>query len=108
MVPRGTRYLLNLMDGGSGSAHNTDWFDQLLVAALLVGIGGALLMFVGIAIATNWRRWAEHYSDWAGLFLLARRPDFDDRLVRQNRIIFGVVAVFGALLFAGGLIASVR
>jgi hypothetical protein len=96
------------MDGPAGSGH-ADLFTQSLAAALIIGIGGGLLlMVVGIAIATNWRGWADHYSDWTGLFLPARRPDFDQRLVRQNRIIFGVVAVFGGMLLVGGLISSFR
>jgi hypothetical protein len=109
MGQRKTRYLLALMDGPTGNSHDADWFTQSLAAALIVGVGGGLLlMLLGIAIATNWRGWAEHYSYWTGLFLPARRPDFDERQVRQNRVIFGVFAVFGAMLFVSGVIASFR
>lgn len=97
------------MDNPVPDRHDASLFSQSLAAALIFGVvGGLLMMAIGIAIATNWRGWAEHYSDWTGLFLPARRPDFDQRLVRQNRIIFGVVAAFGAALFVGGLISSRR
>jgi len=73
------------------------------LAALLVG---AALLSVGTAVTLNWRGWAERYTDLIDALLPPTRRsmtvDHWPRLLMQNRIIFGVIAVFGiGLLIAG-------
>ncbi len=84
--------------------------DSPLAAALGVLIG-AVLLSVGTAVALNWRGWATRYTDWTDAAVPPPRRKWQvdrwPRMFVQNRIIFAVTAVFGALLIFGGIAALI-
>jgi hypothetical protein len=93
--------------------HSTDLFTQDPLAAVLFGIvGGSLLFLTGLAVACDWRGSAHRYTSWIQLFLPSwSRLAEEDRLSRdtvRNRTIFGVIAAFGLLLVAGGMVGLTR
>ena len=77
-----------------------------MFAAVVNVLLGAALVSVGAAVALNWRGWGERYTDLTDALVPATRRNMTldrwPRMFMQNRIIFGVIAVFGvALLIAG-------
>jgi hypothetical protein len=93
--------------------HSDDLFTRDPLAAVLFGIvGGSLPFLIGLAVACDWRGSAHRYTSWIQLFLPpAPRLSGEDRLTRdtvRNRTIFGVIAAFGLLLVAGGIVGVLR
>ncbi len=92
--------------------------DQSVAAPLFAGGSGLILLAIGLTVATNWKHAAERYSNVLELILPSMprlpflRPVPDDerwrKLVRQNQIIFAVIACVGTALFVGGLVSAVR
>jgi hypothetical protein len=78
------------------------------LGAFAFGVGlGTILLAIGIAVAANWRRCAERYTDWTDAFAPQTRLTTTDRwprMLRQNRIIFGVIAAFGGALLLTGIV----
>jgi hypothetical protein len=93
--------------------HANDLFAQDPLAAVLFGIaGGSLLFLIGLVVAGDWRGSARRYTSWIQTFIpsWSRLPE-DAQIQRdtvRNRIIFGVIAAFGLLLVAGGIVGLVR
>ena len=88
----------------------TDLFSRSLAAAVLFGIvGGAVLLLLGLLVATNWHGVAARYTRWTQAWVPGPASDerFPQNLMRQ-RVIFGVIAAFGALLLVAGLISVMR
>jgi hypothetical protein len=84
-------------------------FEQSLVAALGIGLGGgAVLLFVGAAVSLNWRGWAEKYTDLTDAWWppWTRRSRLNR--VRTNRLVFTMLAFFGVGLIITGSIAAMR
>lgn len=84
-------------------------FEQSLVAALGIGLGGgAVLVFFGAAVALNWRGWAEKYTDLTDAWWppWSRRSHLNK--VRTNRLAFTMLAVIGLVLIITGSITAVR
>jgi hypothetical protein len=81
--------------------------DSSLAGGLLLVLLGAALLSVGTAVALDWRGWAVRYTDFIDAALPATRRsmvvDRWPRLLIQNRIIFGVIAVFGIGCLIGGI-----
>lgn len=88
----------------------TDLFSRSFAAAVLFGIvGGALLLLLGLLVAMDWRGVAARYTRWTQAWVPGPASDerFPRNLMRQ-RVIFGVIAAFGALLLVAGLISVTR
>jgi hypothetical protein len=93
--------------------HSDDLFTQDPLAAVLFGIvGGRLLFLMGLAVAGDWRGSARRYTSWIQTFIpsWSRLPEHVrvKRDTVRNRTIFGVIAAFGLLLIAGGIVGLVR
>lgn len=93
--------------------HSTDLFTQDPLAAVLFGIvGGSLLLLIGLAVAGDWRGSAHRYTSWIQTLIPSwSRPPEDVRVDRdtvRNRTISAVIAAFGLLLIAGGIVGLVR
>jgi hypothetical protein len=93
--------------------HSTDLFAQDPLAAVLFGIvGGSLLFLIGLAVACDWRGSANRYTSWIQTFIPSwSRLSEDARVERdtvRNRTVFGVIAAFGLLLVAGGIVGLIR
>jgi hypothetical protein len=53
---------------------DSDLFASSAVAATLIGVlGGAVLIMVGAAVATNWRGLAQRYTDFTNSMFSPRR-----------------------------------
>lgn len=91
-------------------------FSRSVFAAAVLGIGlGTVLLLLGIAVDVNWRGWAERYALLIDALTLSRprelRRSADEqwqRRVRQQRVVFGLIACFGALILVAGVIATLR
>jgi hypothetical protein len=81
--------------------------DSSLAGGLLGVLLGAALLSVGTAVALDWRGWAVRYTDFIDAALPATRRnmvvDRWPRLLIQNRIIFGGIALFGIGFLIGGI-----
>jgi len=88
-------------------------FSRSLAACLIVGVAGGLLLIVlSILFVMNKNNIAETYTEW--VYALVPRKSIDEgsqafrRRVNQQRAIFGIVGLFGALLLVVGIISAVR
>jgi hypothetical protein len=90
------------------AADDQDLFSTSVWAAVGIGLGvGSAMIVVGLIVATDWRGAARRYSDLVYQQGLSwSRSTEDERFERQimlNRIIFGVCALLGVGLLAGGI-----
>jgi divalent metal cation (Fe/Co/Zn/Cd) transporter len=74
---------------------------------------GVAMVVVGFAISSSWRRVAEKYTDLVDAMVppmpWGRYKEAEDqfkRLLRQQRLIFAVIAMFGLLLVGSALLSS--
>jgi len=80
--------------------------DSSLAGGIFTVLLGAALASLGTAVALNFRGWAVRYTDFTDAAMPATRrnlvKDRWPRMLIQNRIIFGVLALLGtACLIAG-------
>ena len=81
--------------------------DSSLAGGVFGVLLGAALFSVGTAVALNWRGWAVRYTDFIDAAVPATRRsmvvDRWPRMLIQNRIIFGVLALFGIAFLIHGI-----
>jgi len=86
-------------------------FGRSPEAALLIGVGlGLVLTALSLLVATNWKGWADRYTDVVCAFVPRRKYKYsaeeqDRRDVVSTRVMFAVIALFGVILVYGGITA---
>jgi hypothetical protein len=85
-------------------------FGRSPEAALLIGVGlGLVLTALSLLVATNWKGWADRYTDVVCAFVPPSEVQVLSRGARSpgrcEHVMFAVIALFGVVLVYGGITA---